>query len=245
MYRYLQDNGGSSAFELTPVHWFETEAEAYEGECLLIQFCLEQGIPLLNQDRGGHGGVRGWKHTPETLNELGRIQRERCLDPAYRARLVAQITSDKAVSRKGEILAQLLKDHAYRRNLSEKHRERFRRMPEEERMTFTRKAIEAIRGKPCPPEVRARISEAHLRWWQEHPEARERVGSWRRGQKHTLETRQRLGEKRRSLTNEQALRCRQLQAEGLPLKRIGELLGVSTKAVFNAVHGNGIYATVS
>lgn len=129
--------------------------------------------------------------------------------------------------------------------MSEVHRERLSRLSPKERAALTKKANEAVRGIPRPPQVRACISEAHLRWWQEHPEARERVGAWRRGQKHTSETKQRLGEKRRSLTNEQTLRCRQLQAEGLPLKRIGELLGVGIKAVFNAVHGNGIYATVS
>ncbi len=125
------------------------------------------------------------------------------------------------------------------------HRERLGRLTTEERAALTKKAHEAIRGVPRSAQVRKSISEARARWWQEHPEAKVRLGSRRSGKKHTPETKSRIGGKRRCLTNEQASRCRQLQAEGSSLKRIGELLGVSTKAVFNAVHGNGAYATAS
>lgn len=124
---------------------------------------------------------------------------------------------------------------------SESHKKRWAKLTREQRQERLRPLHDAARGVPFNEERCHAIAQGLQRYHEEHPEAALQFGLRRLGQKHTVVAKRKMGEAQRSLTQVQAQRVRDLRREGVSMKGIAGMLGVSTKAVFNVEHGRGVY----
>jgi predicted GIY-YIG superfamily endonuclease len=237
--KYMSENGGHLSFELTPVIWFDTEEMAFEAEAYFIQICLEQQIPLINQDRGGIGTISGRKASKETREKLSEMQKKRYLDPEFKEKISKYFQENKEVWLSK--LTDAMSKPEVRKKISDARIHQYKLLTDEARKELTKKATEAIKGTKLTQARKDQISTDRLKWFSEHPEARIEVGNRRRGKNHTDETKISIGQKMRLLSDEQIVTCRKLHSEGLSMKKISERLGVSIKPVFNAINCRGIY----
>jgi hypothetical protein len=224
---------------LTPVIWFDTEEMAFEAEAYFIQICLEQQIPLINQDRGGIGTISGRKASKETREKLSEMQKKRYLDPEFKEKISKYFQENKEVWLSK--LTDAMSKPEVRKKISDARIHQYKLLTDEARKELTKKATEAIKGTKLTQARKDQISTDRLKWFSEHPEARIEVGNRRRGKNHTDETKISIGQKMRLLSDEQIVTCRKLHSEGLSMKKISERLGVSIKPVFNAINCRGIY----
>jgi predicted GIY-YIG superfamily endonuclease len=241
VYKYMEANGGVGEYKLTPIFWFSSEEESLEGEAFLIQKYLELGIPLLNQDRGGVGGVSGWKHSEETTRNMSEIQLKRFFDPTIRDKMLKALSSNE--ENRIANLKKSLSTPEYKKKRSEIQISRYQKLTLEAKRELLKNATKARLGSKASLETRGKLSESRKKFFRDHPEARERVGLIRLGVQHTEETKVKIGEKRILLNKEQVIECDRLHSQGLSLKKIASTLGCSVKPVFNAIHRVGVYSS--
>jgi len=129
----------------------------------------------------------------------------------------------------------------FSKDQAKRYESRSKGLTDENRNRLANWSKEHMTGRPLSESHKKTLSEMRTEHFRSNPEARVKVSSWRKGQKHTEESKLKMAKSRVKLSAEQVARCRDLKGK-ISISKIAEYLGVSSKSVFNAIHRVGYYS---